>query len=433
MPRRVLGQARRGPRRHARRGLVGAAVPRGGAVRAPAADDARRGGGRGGGHRVRAAGGGVPGRRARHALPRARRLPVGRQAGRSGPGSAPHGGRACAGLRPRGRGGGERPRARARAAAGGVERAPAARVRGRPRAGGHGGREGGGHSRVRGRGAGPGGARLPEHRRAGRPRHVRRARRHPGRVPWQPGVPGEARLLRRRAGRDPPHRANHRADHRRAAPRRRVPRRGVRGHEGRARPRAPEARAARRDERRAARRAGEAGRRPARGRLGRAFALPVQNHLHARRLRAPRRPFGAGGAALALRRHDARLRRPGGTVEGNGHRARGPLRRARRRELRRRPAGHVRVHHARGRADRRRAAGQARGSGGTPRQAVRPLADARGRRLHGGVQRSELPRPPGHEAGLRGPGPAHPGDAGFRRSPERRSCRRRGNPRRSCE
>ncbi|MFR4804279.1 MAG: hypothetical protein ACLT98_13760 [Eggerthellaceae bacterium] len=139
LPRRVLGQAGRGRGRHAGRGLVGASVPRGGAVRAQAAADARRGGGRGRGRGVLAQPGGLPGRRARHALSRAQRLPLRAEAQRPCAGCTAHGGRARAGQRPRGRGGGQRPRARARAAAGGLRRARAGGAFDGPRAGGHAG------------------------------------------------------------------------------------------------------------------------------------------------------------------------------------------------------------------------------------------------------------------------------------------------------
>ena len=427
LPRRVLGQAGRGRGRHAGRGLVGAPVPRGGAVRAQAPADARRGGGRGRGRGVLAQPGGLPGRRARHALPRAQRLPLRAEAQRPCAGGTAHGGRARAGQRPRGRGGSQRPRARARAAAGGLRRARAGGAFGGPRAGGHARRSGGERHRVRGFCPCAGGARLPEHRRAGRPRHLRRARRHDRRVPRQPRVPGAAGLLRRRAGGDPPHRAHHRADHPGAAGREHLPRGGVLVLQAGARPRAPEAGAAGRDEPRAARRAGEAGRRPALRRFRHAAAVPVRDHVHVGRLRAPRRAERAFGAALAVRRHEPRLRRRGGTREGIEHPRGRAVRRARGRELRRGAARNLRVHHARGRARGRRAAGEARGGGGASRQAVRSAAQPRGHRLHGGVQRVELPCAPGHEAGVRRPRSADPRDAGRGRG-RRRTGRYRQAP-----
>ncbi|MFQ8762780.1 MAG: hypothetical protein ACLR9M_04045 [Eggerthella lenta] len=194
-----------------------------------------------------------------------------------------------------------------------------------------------------------------------------------------------------------------------------------------ARPRAPEAGAAGRDEPRAARRAGEAGRRPALRRFRHAAAVPVRDHVHVGRLRAPRRAERAFGAALAVRRHEPRLRRRGGTREGIEHPRGRAVRRARGRELRRGAARNLRVHHARGRARGRRAAGEARGGGGASRQAVRSAAQPRGHRLHGGVQRVELPCAPGHEAGVRRPRSADPRDAGRGRG-RRRTGRYRQAP-----
>ncbi len=97
------------------------------------------------------------------------------------------------------------------------------------------------------------------------------------------------------------------------------------------------------------------------------------------------------------------------------------------RELRRGAARNLRVHHARGRARGRRAAGEARGGGGASRQAVRSAAQPRGHRLHGGVQRVELPCAPGHEAGVRRPRSADPRDAGRGRG-RRRTGRYRQAP-----
>ena len=128
-------------------------------------------------------------------------------------------------------------------------------------------------------------------------------------------------------------------------------------------------------------------------------------------LRARQDALGGGRAALSLRRRDARLRRPDGPREGDERGVGRAVRRAFRTGLRIGPARHLRVHHARGRVDGRRAAREARGRGGTSRQAVRQAAQPGGGRLHRGVQRPELPRPPGHEARAGGQRHPHPGNA----------------------
>ena len=223
------GQAGRGRGRHA--GVASSARPflrRGGAVRALYLQPTPgRGGGRGRAPwRSRAAWRPTP-RRARHALPRAQRLPLRAEAQLTWQaGGTAHGGRARAGQRPRGRGGSQRPR-QVRAAAG---RAPRVRAPGgaMPRAGGP--------CPALRRRASPSSRILPMRWRSARYRNTGElttgtsqsaVRRHDRRVPRQPRVPGAAGLLRRRAGGDPPHRAHHRADHPGAAGREHLPRGGV--------------------------------------------------------------------------------------------------------------------------------------------------------------------------------------------------------------